>query len=125
MISTGKAAARELTHARILLKADRGQEGPGWSDRRIQEALEVGASTVQRVRKCCAHHGVQEAIIPSAVQRARRHRPDGTQEAYLIALAWSAPPEGAARWTLRLLASQLVELARWKRSATRRCVRSC
>jgi transposase len=110
MISAGKAAARELTHARILLKADQGQEGPGWSDRRIQEALEVSASTVQRVRKCCAHHGVQEAIVPSVVQRARRRRLDGTQEAYLIVLACSAPPEGAARWTLRRLSSQLVEL---------------
>jgi len=54
MISTGKAAARELTHARILLKADQGSAGPAWSDSRIQEALEVSASTVQRVRKCCA-----------------------------------------------------------------------
>ncbi|MFL5664013.1 MAG: IS630 family transposase [Ktedonobacteraceae bacterium] len=110
MISTGKASARELTHARILLKADQGPCGPGWSDSRIQEALEVSASTVQRVRKCCAHHGVQEAIVPQAVQRARRSRLDGTQEAYLIALACSAPPDGAARWMLRLLASKLVEL---------------
>ena len=110
MIATGKAAARELTHARILLKADQGPEGPGWSDNRIQEALEVSASTVQRVRKCCAQHGVQEAIVPQVVQRARRRRLDGTQEAYLIALACSAPPEGCVRWTLRLLANQLVEL---------------
>ena len=110
MIATGKAAARELTHARILLKADQGPQGPAWSDGRIQEALEVSASTVQRVRKCCAHHGVQEAIAPQAVQRARRRRLDGTQEAYLIALACSAPPAGSERWTLRLLANQLVEL---------------
>jgi len=110
MISTGKAAARELTHARILLKADQGSAGPAWSDSRIQEALEVSASTVQRVRKCCAQHGVQEAIVPQAVQRVRRRRLDGTQEAYLIALACSAPPDGHERWTLRLLANQLVEL---------------
>ena len=110
MISTGKAAARELTHARILLKADQGPQGPGWSDSRIQEALEVSASTVQRVRKCCAQHGVQEAILPQALQRVRRRRLDGTQEAYLIALVCSPPPAGAARWTLRLLANRLVEL---------------
>jgi hypothetical protein len=110
MISRGKAAARELTHARILLKADQGPEGPAWSDQRIQEALEVSASTVQRVRKCCAQHGVQEAIVPQPIQRARRRRLDGTQEAYLIALVCGAPPDGAVRWTLRLLASTLVEL---------------
>jgi transposase len=110
MISTGTATARELTHARILLKADQGPQGPAWSDRRIQEALEVSASTVQRVRKCCAQHGVQEAIVPQGVQRTRRRRLDGTQEAYLIALACSAPPEGCVRWTLRLLANKLVEL---------------
>lgn len=110
MISTGTAAARELTHARILLKADQGPQGPAWRDQRIQEALEVSASTVQRVRKCCVQHGVQEAIAPQALQRARRRLLDGTQEAYLIALACSAPPEGSTRWTLRLLATRLVEL---------------
>jgi transposase len=110
MIATGKASARQLTHARILQKADQGPQGPGWSDSRIQEALEVSANTVQRVRKCCAQHGVQEAILPQQASRVRRRRLDGTQEAYLIALACSAPPERAARWTLRLLANKLVEL---------------
>ena len=62
MISTGKAAARELTHACILLKADQDPCGPTWSDRRIQEALEVSASTVQRVRKCCAARGTQHGV---------------------------------------------------------------
>lgn len=110
MISTGKAAARELTHARILLKADQGSHGPNWSDTQIQEALEVSPATVARVRKRCVQAGVQEAILPALVQRARSRRLDGTQEAYLIALACSAPPDGCVRWTLRLLASTLVEL---------------
>ncbi len=110
MISTGKASARELTHARLLLKADQGPQGPGWSDAQIQEALEISAATVARVRKRCAQAGVQEAILPASAQRVRRRRLDGSQEAYLIALVCSSPPEGFARWTLRLLASQLVEL---------------
>ncbi len=110
MISTGKASARELTHARILLKADQGPYGPGWSDAQIQEALDISTGTVGRVRKRCAQSGVQEAILPQQAQRVRRRRLDGSQEAYLIALVCSAPPEGAARWTLRLLASTLVEL---------------
>ena len=110
MISSGRAAARELTHARLLLKADQGPEGPGWSDTKIAEALEVSPGTVARIRKRCTSAGVQEAILPAQAQRVRSRRLDGTQEAYLIALACSAPPEGAVRWTLRLLASKLVEL---------------
>ena len=110
MILTGKAAARELTHARILLKADTGAHGPGWSDTQIAEALEISPGTVARVRKRCATTSVQEAILPAPTSRMRRRRLDGTQEAYLIALVCSAPPEGAVRWTLRLLAHTLVEL---------------
>jgi transposase len=110
MISAGKASARELTHARILLKADQGPEGPNWSDRRIQEALEISASTVARVRRRCAQRGVQEAILPAKASAMRQRRLDGSQEAYLLALVCGAPPEGAARWTLRVLAEQLVEL---------------
>lgn len=110
MISTGRAAARELTHARILLKADQGPDGPGWSDSQIEEALDISAATVARVRKRCAERGVQEAILPAPAQRMRRRRLDGSQEAYLIALVCSAPPEGSVRWTLRGLANKLVEL---------------
>jgi transposase len=110
MISTGTAAARELTHARILLKADQGPEGPGWSDAQIQEALDISVATVARVRKRCAERGVQEAILPVKASAMRQRRLDGSQEAYLIALACSRPPDGCVRWTLRLLAQQLVEL---------------
>jgi len=110
IIATGKASARELTHARILLKADQGPEGPNWSDSRIQEALEISASTVARVRRQCAERGVQEAILPAKASAMRRRRLDGSQEAYLIAMVCGTPPDGLARWTLRVLAEQLVEL---------------
>lgn len=110
MISSGQAAARELTHARILLKADQGPDGPGWSDAQIQEALDISASTVSRVRKRCAERGVQEAILPAKASALRRRRLDGSGEAYLIALACSAPPDGCVRWTLRGLSEKLVEL---------------
>jgi transposase len=109
LISTGKAAARELTHARILLKADQGPHGPGYSDAEIQEALDISVGTVGRVRKRCAQAGVQEAILPQKAQRERQRLLDGKHEAYLIALACSPSPEGSVRWTLRLLAKQLVE----------------
>lgn len=110
MISSGRAASRELTHARMLLKADQGEGGPGWSDARIAEALEIGVSTVARVRKRCAERGVQEAILPAKASAMRKRRLDGSGEAYLIALACSAAPEGCVRWTVRLLAGQMVEL---------------
>lgn len=110
LISTGKASARQLTHARLLLKADQGSDGPAWSDARIAEALEISTSMISSVRKRCAQRGVQEAILPAKAQRVRSRRLDGTHEAYLIALVCGAPPDGLARWTLRLLASTLVEL---------------
>jgi transposase len=110
MISTGRAAARELTHARILLKADQGPEEPGWSDSQIAQALDSSVATVARVRNRCAERGVQEAILPAKASAMRKRRLDGSQEAYLIALACSAPPEGWGRWTVRLLAEKLVEL---------------
>lgn len=110
LISAGTAPARQLTHARILLKADQGQDGPAWSDTRIQEALDVSTGTIERVRKRCAQAGVQEALLPERLQHARQRCLDGKQEAYLVALVCSPPPEGFVRWTLRLLAGKLVEL---------------
>jgi hypothetical protein len=83
MIATGTTSARQLTHARMLLKADQGPHGPVWSDAQIQEALEVSSGTVGRVRKRCAQAGVQEAILPAADQRIRRRRLDGRKAGIL------------------------------------------
>jgi len=79
MIKSGKAYARELTHARILLKADAGQDGPGWNDAKIAEALEISTAQVARVRTRCAKASVQEAILPAKASRIRRRRLDGTK----------------------------------------------
>lgn len=70
MISTGKAAARELTHARMLLKADQSQERPDRNESHIQKILETSTSTVQRVRNVCTQHRMQEAMVPQSVQQA-------------------------------------------------------
>src|SRR6266704_2274261 len=86
MIGRGVAPASALTHARILLKANQGEAGPGWTDAAIAVAVEVNPATVARVRQQYVTAG-------------------------LVALACSAPPEGRKRWTLRLLADRLVELA--------------
>ena len=109
LVAAGTAAARALTHARILLKADVGGGGPGWTDERIAEALEVGVSTVERVRETLVEAGLDAALWRRRPP-ARPRKLDGAGEAHLIAAACSAPPTGRDRWTLRLLADRLVEL---------------
>src|SRR6266849_6640375 len=110
LLSKGKAAARTLTHARILLKADEGVAGPRLSDEAIAEALEVNRSTVERVRIRCVEEGFEAALRPRPSRQLHPRKLDGAQEAHLIALACSPAPKGRARWTLRLLADTVVEL---------------
>jgi transposase len=110
LIRSGKAAARILLHARILLKADSGPETPAWSDEAIREALEVHATTVARVRQRFVEEGLEAALRPRPTTRHYERKLDGKVEAHLIALACSPAPEGQAHWTLRLLADKLVEL---------------
>jgi len=110
MIGRGAAPARALTHARILLKANQGEAGPGWTDAAIAVAVEVNPATVARVRMKDVAAGLDAAVDRKPPAREYRRRLDGEQEAYLVALACSAPPEGRKRWTLRLLADRLVEL---------------
>jgi DNA-binding transcriptional ArsR family regulator len=109
--AAGTAPARKLTHARILLKADQSpEEGPGWVDEAIAEAVETSQPTVSRVRKRYFEDGLEAALNRRSPNREYRRKLDGEQEARLIALACSEPPEGQARWSLRLLADKLVEL---------------
>jgi transposase len=111
LIAAGKAAAKKLIHARILLKADAAPGGPAWTDARIAEALEVHRSTVERLRERFVEQGLDAALGRKDQDRPSRQRTlDGKAEARLIALACSAPPSGRVRWTLRLLADKLVEL---------------
>jgi transposase len=110
LINTGKAAARKLTHARILLKADQSCNGPGWQDQQMSEALEVSVSTIERVRRQFVEEGLQAALLRRPSLSLRQRKIDGVREAQLIALACSQPPEGRARWTMRLLADKLVAL---------------
>jgi len=110
LIAGGTAPARKLTHARILLKADRGPQGPGWVDERIAESVEVSPATIARVRRQWVEAGVEAALNRRAPRREYRRKLDGTHEARLIALTCGAPPAGQARWSLRLLADKLVEL---------------
>jgi transposase len=110
MIATGTEKARKLTHARILLKADVSDGGPGWMDEQISQAVEVSLATIHRTRRAFVEEGLEAALNRRPQERHRARRLNGEQEAHLIALACSQPPEGRAHWTLRLLADKMVEL---------------
>ena len=110
LIAAGKASARKLTHARILLKADRDPVGPGWNDEEITEGLEVGHATVERVRQQFVEEGLEAALDRHKPRRDYRRKLDGDAEAHRIALACGEAPEGRARWTLRLLGERMVAL---------------
>lgn len=110
LIAAGSESARKLMHARVLLKADQSEEGPAWVDERIAEAVETSQPTVSRVRREYVEGGLEAALNRRPPTREYKHKLDGEQEARLIAAACSSPPEGHARWSLRLLAERLVEL---------------
>jgi hypothetical protein len=110
MISRGKCDARKLAHARILLQADESEGGPKRTDGEIAEALDTTTRTVERVRQRFVTESLESALLPKPTKRIYAHKLDGEQEAKLIAVACSKPPSGKKRWTLRLLAGQMVEL---------------
>ena len=116
LVGGGVARARMLTRARMLLKADHGEGGPGWSDAAIAGALDVHPGTVQRVRRQFVTDGLATTLARKRPDRvdARaldgRCALDGRQEAHLVALARGTPPDGQARWSLRLLADEVVRL---------------
>ncbi len=121
------APARQLTHARILLKADEGASpdalGEAWPDTRIADALEISRSTVRRVRERFVKEGLEAALVHRKPVRTKPKKLDGSQEAHLIALACSKPPEGRGRWSLRLLADSFVRLECAEEPVSRELVR--
>lgn len=109
IVKTGKGPAYRIKHAHILLNADAG--GPDRSDREIAGMFRCHGNTAANVRRRFVEEGLE-----SALGRKKRETPpnpkkiDGEKEARLIALACSQPPEGYARWTLRMLADKMVEM---------------
>src|SRR3989304_2671980 len=110
MVASGRSAARKLPRARILLLADQAEGGPGKPDPEIVDALGCGRATVERVRKQFVEEGLDATLNPKPTMRTYERRLDGKAEAHLVAIACGAPPEGRARWTLRLLADRMVGL---------------
>ena len=110
LINAGTAPARTLTHARILLKADQAAGGPAWTDEAIRAALDVGLSTIARVRERFVEESIEAALQRRSPSRTRERLLDGREEAHLLALTCSPPRAGQERWSLRLLADKMVEL---------------
>ena len=110
LVRRGRAHARKLLYARVLLKADASEDGPAWTDERIAEAFEVSTATVARERRRFCEDGLEVALMPRKPGKPRRRVLDGRAEAHLVALSCSEPPEGRGSWTLRLLAERMVEL---------------
>lgn len=110
VLTTPRAAAERVLRARVLLKADEGAHGPAWTDAAIAEAFEISVSKIQRLRQRLVEEGLAAALVRHPSPQARPRKLDGAQEARLVTLACSAPPAGRARWTLQLLADQLVQL---------------
>ena len=111
LLAKKRLGAQKRKRAQMLLKADASKDGPAWADTRIAEAFEVSVVTVEKVRKRYVLEG-----LDAAIQRKKQCRPsrqpvlDGEKEAHLVALCCSKVPAGRGRWTLRMLADELVEL---------------
>ena len=111
MVSSGKAAARKLNHARLLLLADEASDGQRRTDQEIAAALGLGLRTVERVRQRFVEEGLDLALVPRPRPRGA-YQVDGRLEAQILAIAKSDPPSGRKRWTLRLIADKSVAFGR-------------
>ena len=107
LVEKGTVAAYRRRHARILLLANQGADGPAWRDSRIASQVGVTVQNVERIRKRCVLEGLEAALGRRKRSRERATVLDGAGEAQLIAIACSTPPEGRARWTLHMLCDEL------------------
>jgi transposase len=105
-----KAAAAKINHARILLKADINHQNGGWTDQAISDAFNLSTRTIERVRQRFVEEGLDKALTPRQRHSLKLRKLDGEAEAYLVSIACSSAPAGYSRWTLRLLADQMVVL---------------
>jgi hypothetical protein len=109
--SNGRVARKKRMRAQVLLKIDQGAQGRGWTDQQASEAFDVDVRTVRTIRKQLVLEGFERAL-----ERKKRAEPprkrifDAKGEGELLAMATGQPPKGHARWTLRLLAGEVVRL---------------
>ena len=109
-INADRMAAHKRKHAQMLLKADQGPQGPRWSDVKISDAFDCHRTTVEKLRKRLVEHGLDKAMDHGNRGSYRVKKFDGVAEAHLIATACSSAPKGRNRWTVRLLAEEMVSL---------------
>jgi len=110
VVRAKRMAAHKRRHAQMLLKVDQGVEGPGWSDAAVAEAFDCTPRSVERLRVRLVERGFEAGLEHGNRGKNRARKLDGVAEARLIALACGKAPEGRNRWTVRLLADQIVIL---------------
>ena len=110
IITADRMAAHKRHHAQMLLKLDQGSHGPAWTDAKVAEAFTCTLRSAQRLRWRLVERGFDVALEHGNRGSYRAKKLDGVAEAHTIALACSEAPKGHARWTVRLLADQLVAL---------------
>ena len=110
LLQKGRIAGWKLQRAACLLKIDEADAGPAWSDQPTAEAFGVSVRTLESWRKQAVEHGPLSLLERKPQDKSMQRKLDGAGEARLVQLACSQPPEGRARWTLKLLADELVAL---------------
>jgi hypothetical protein len=110
LVNKGKGNARRIKRAHILLLADENQPDGGWKDAAIAKALNAASRTVERTREKCVMEGLEAALNHTRPSKSRSKVLDGAAEARLVQIACSEVPDGHDRWTLQMLADELIEL---------------
>lgn len=110
LVRHGRAAGWKLRRAQAILKFDEAKGGPGWPDAKIAEAFDVTTRSLENWRKQAVERGPLSLLDRKKRDGSRQRKLDGVAEAALVKLACSSPPKGHSRWSLRLLADQLVIL---------------
>lgn len=110
LVNRGREAAYRRRHAQVLLLVDEGEHGPGLADWEAAEQIGFSRRTVEQIRERCVTEGLHSALERRKRSRERSRALDGDGEARLVSLACSDAPPGRSRWTLQLLADQLITL---------------
>ena len=112
IVKKGKRKAQTIRNALILLNCDEGEQGKKLKNEDVARVLHIGDRTIDRLKKTFVEEGLEVALYGKTEISPKYHKRiiDGETEAKLVALCCSAPPEGFAQWSLRLLADQMVEL---------------
>jgi hypothetical protein len=110
IVSKGTGNVRRIRRAQMLLLADESQPDGAWKDADIAKALSAHARTVERTREKSVLEGIESALNHTRPKKKRSKVLDGAAEARLVQLACSQAPDGLERWTLQMLADELIEL---------------